>query len=98
MPLSFARRLEPGGSTTGRQSNVAQVTLKQLLEAGVHFCHQTSRWDPKMRTYIFTARKGIHIIELQKTVRPLDDAWGFTRSVAASGRAVPLGGPKTQAP
>src|SRR5439155_1691959 len=56
----------------GGGSYVAQVTLKQLLEAGVHFGHQTSRWNPKMKTYIFTARNGIHIIDLQKTVRPPD--------------------------
>jgi small subunit ribosomal protein S2 len=76
---------------------VAQVTLKQLLEAGVHFGHQTSRWNPKMRTYIFTARNGIHIIDLQKTVRLLDDAWDFVRGVAASGRPVLFVGTKKQA-
>ena len=64
---------------------MAQVTLKQLLEAGVHFGHQTSRWNPKMRPYIFTARNGIHIIDLQKTVRLLDEALDFVRGVAASG-------------
>src|SRR6266566_2840305 len=87
----------PSGSRTGRQINVAQVTLKQLLEAGVHFGHQTSRWNPKMKTYIFTARNGIHIIDLQKTVRLLDDAWDFTRNVAASGRPVLFVGTKKQA-
>ena len=76
---------------------MAQVTLKQLLEAGVHFGHQTSRWNPKMRTYIFTARNGIHIIDLQKTVRLLDDAWDFVRGVAASGRPVLFVGTKKQA-
>jgi small subunit ribosomal protein S2 len=73
------------------------VTLKQLLEAGVHFGHQTSRWNPKMRPYIFTARNGIHIIDLQKTVRLLDDAYDFVRSVAASGRPVLFVGTKKQA-
>jgi small subunit ribosomal protein S2 len=73
------------------------VTLKQLLEAGVHFGHQTSRWNPKMKTYIFTARNGIHIIDLQKTVRLLDDAWDFVRGVAASGRPVLFVGTKKQA-
>jgi len=88
----------PSGRRTGRQRrNVAQVTLKQLLEAGVHFGHQTSRWNPKMKTYIFTARNGIHIIDLQKTVRLLDDAWDFTRNVAASGRPVLFVGTKKQA-
>src|SRR5215813_180856 len=76
---------------------MSQVTLKQLLEAGVHFGHQTSRWNPKMKTYIFTARNGIHIIDLQKTVRLLDEAWAFTRSIAASGRPVLFVGTKKQA-
>src|SRR2546429_3194482 len=88
----------PSGRRTGRQRrNVAQVTLKQLLEAGVHFGHQTSRWNPKMKTYIFTARNGIHIIDLQKTVRLLDDAWDFTRSVPASGRPGRFVGTQKQA-
>jgi small subunit ribosomal protein S2 len=76
---------------------VPQTTLKQLLEAGVHFGHQTSRWNPKMRPYIFTARNGIHIIDLQKTVRLLDDALGFVRETAATGRPVLFVGPKKQA-
>ena len=76
---------------------MSQVTLKQLLEAGVHFGHQTSRWNPKMRPYIFTARNGIHIVDLQKTVRLLDDAYNFARSVAASGRPVLFVGTKKQA-
>src|SRR5256714_12806684 len=76
---------------------MAQVTLKQLLEAGVHFGHQTSRWNPKMRPYIFTARNGIHIIDLQKTVRLMDDAWGFVRDTAATGRPVLFVGTKKQA-
>ncbi len=74
-----------------------QVTLKQLLEAGVHFGHQTSRWNPRMRPYIFTARNGIHIIDLQKTVRLLDDALGFVKEVAATGRPVLFVGTKKQA-
>lgn len=76
---------------------MSQVSLKQLLEAGVHFGHQTSRWNPKMRPYIFTARNGIHIIDLQKTVRLLDDAWSFVRETAASGRPVLFVGTKKQA-
>ncbi len=74
-----------------------QVTLKQLLEAGVHFGHQTSRWNPKMRPFIFTARNGIHIIDLQKTVRLLDDAWDFARDVSSTGRPVLFIGTKKQA-
>lgn len=73
------------------------TTLKQLLEAGVHFGHQTSRWNPKMRPYIFTARNGIHIIDLQKTVRLLDDATSFVRETAATGRPVLFVGTKKQA-
>src|ERR1700737_4336791 len=93
----------PRGPSAGRRLNrevqfeMSQVTLKQLLEAGVHFGHQTSRWNPKMKAYIFTARNGIHIIDLQKTVRLLDEAWDFTRSVAASGRPVLFVGTKKQA-
>src|SRR5260221_2998506 len=96
-PVLADARLAPSGRGTGSNSNVAQVTLKQLPEAGVHFGHQTSRWNPKMRTYIFTARNGIHIIDLQKTVRLLDDAWDFVRGVAASGRPVLFVGTKKQA-
>jgi small subunit ribosomal protein S2 len=76
---------------------MAQVTLKQLLEAGVHFGHQTSRWNPKMRPYIFTARNGIHIIDLQKTVKLLDDALAFVKDVAEAGRPVLFVGTKKQA-
>jgi len=76
---------------------MAQVTLKQLLEAGVHFGHQTSRWNPKMRPYIFTARNGIHIIDLQKTVKLLDDALTFVRDIAEAGRPVLFVGTKKQA-
>src|SRR5438067_3364015 len=88
----------PSGRRTGRQRrNVAQVTLKQLLEAGVHFGHQTSRWNPKMKPYIFTARNGIHIIDLQKTVKLLDDALEYVRTVATAGRPVLFVGTKKQA-
>ncbi len=76
---------------------MSQVTLKQLLEAGVHFGHQTSRWNPKMKPYIFTARNGIHIIDLQKTVKLLDDALVFVKNVAESGRPVLFVGTKKQA-
>ncbi len=76
---------------------MAQASLKQLLEAGVHVGHQTSRWNPKMRPYIFTARNGIHIIDLQKTVRLLDDAYTFVRDIASTGRPVLFVGTKKQA-
>ena len=61
------------------------VSMKQLLEAGVHFGHQTRRWNPKMAPYIFTERNGIYIIDLQKTVKKLEEAYMFVRDVAANG-------------
>jgi small subunit ribosomal protein S2 len=73
------------------------VTLKQLLEAGVHFGHQTSRWNPKMKRYIFTARNGIHIIDLQQTVKLLDDASSWVKEVVGGGRLVLFIGTKKQA-
>ena len=71
--------------------------MKQLLEAGVHFGHQTRRWNPKMAPYIFTERNGIYIIDLQKTVRMLDDAYNFVKSVAANGDEILFVGTKKQA-
>ena len=71
--------------------------MKQLLEAGVHFGHQTRRWNPKMAPYIFTERNGIYIIDLQKTVRKIDDAYAFIRSVAMEGKSVLFVGTKKQA-
>ncbi len=73
------------------------VTLRQLLEAGVHFGHQTSRWNPQMRPYIFTARNGIHIIDLQQTQRQLDAAAAFLRQLVADGDKVLFVGTKKQA-
>jgi small subunit ribosomal protein S2 len=75
----------------------APVSMKLLLEAGVHFGHQTRRWDPRMRTFIFTERNGIHIIDLQQTVRKLDEAMGFVRDVAGNGGSVLFVGTKKQA-
>ncbi len=71
--------------------------MKQLLEAGVHFGHQTRRWNPKMAPYIFTERNGIYIIDLQKTVKKLEDAYMFVRDVAANGDEVLFVGTKKQA-
>ena len=68
------------------------VSMKQLLEAGVHFGHQTRRWNPKMAPYIFTERNGIYIIDLQKTVKKLEDAYMAVRDIAADGNARWLGG------
>jgi len=71
--------------------------MKQLLEAGVHFGHQTRRWNPKMAQYIFTERNGIYIIDLQKTVKKLEDAYMFIREVSAEGKEVLFVGTKKQA-
>ena len=76
---------------------MAVVAMKQLLEAGVHFGHQTRRWDPKMAEYIFQARNGIHIIDLQKTSKKLDEAYEFIRSQAEEGKTVLFVGTKKQA-
>ena len=71
--------------------------MKQLLEAGVHFGHQTRRWNPKMAKYIFTERNGIYIIDLQKTVRKVDEAYNFIRSIAEEGKSILFVGTKKQA-
>ncbi|NLJ86029.1 MAG: 30S ribosomal protein S2 [Firmicutes bacterium] len=76
---------------------MAVVSMKQLLEAGVHFGHQTRRWNPKMKEYIFTERNGIYIIDLQKTVRMIDVAYDFIKDVAANGGSVLFIGTKKQA-
>ena len=76
---------------------MAEITIKQLLEAGVHFGHQTSRWNPKMKPYIFGARNGIHIIDLQQTVGMLRDACGFIRDLVADGGQILFVGTKKQA-
>lgn len=73
------------------------VSMKQLLEAGVHFGHQTRRWNPKMAPYIFTERNGIYIIDLQKTVRKLEEAYMFVRDLSAAGESVLFVGTKKQA-
>lgn len=76
---------------------MAVIQLKELLEAGVHFGHQTRRWNPKMNPYIFTQRNGIHIIDLQKTAELLEQAYDFLREVGASGKPVLFVGTKKQA-
>ena len=76
---------------------MAVISMKQLLEAGVHFGHQTRRWNPKMKQYIYTERNGIHIIDLQKTVKKFDEAYSFVREVAADGKDVLFVGTKKQA-
>ena len=76
---------------------MAVISMKQLLEAGVHFGHQTRRWNPKMARYIFTERNGIYIIDLQKTVRKVDEAYNFVRTVAEEGKTLLFVGTKKQA-
>lgn len=73
------------------------ISMKQLLEAGVHFGHQTRRWNPKMKKYIFTERNGIYIIDLQKTVKKVEEAYNFMREVAQDGGSILFVGTKKQA-
>jgi len=86
-----------GGYNQGGNNKMAVISMKQLLEAGVHFGHQTRRWNPKMATYIFTERNGIYIIDLAKTVKKLEEAYFFVRDIAASGESVLFVGTKKQA-
>ena len=76
---------------------MAVVSMKQLLEAGVHFGHQTRRWNPKMATYIYTERNGIYLIDLQKTVKKLEEAYNFVRSISEQGGTMLFVGTKKQA-
>lgn len=73
------------------------ITMKELLESGVHFGHQVKRWNPKMKKYIFGERNGIHIIDLQKTLKAIEDAYNFVRNVAATGAPILFVGTKKQA-
>ncbi len=87
------------GGLTNREEvgDLAVISMKQLLEAGVHFGHQTRRWNPKMAEYIFTERNGIYIIDLQKTVRKIEEAYDFIRDVVLDGGSVLFVGTKKQA-
>ena len=76
---------------------MAVVTMKQLLETGVHFGHQTRRWNPKMKPYIFTERNGIYIIDLQKTVKMVEEAYNFVRNLISNGESLLFVGTKKQA-
>ena len=76
---------------------MAVISMKQLLEAGVHFGHQTRRWNPKMAPYIYTERNGIYIIDLQKTVKKLEEAYSFVREISANGGNILFVGTKKQA-
>ena len=79
------------------KANMSVISMKQLLEAGVHFGHQTRRWNPKMATYIYTERNGIYIIDLQKTVKKLEEAYNFVREISANGGNILFVGTKKQA-
>lgn len=86
-----------GGKTLRRKFNMAIVSMKQLLEAGVHFGHQTRRWNPKMARFIFAERNGIYIIDLQKTVKKLEEAYNAMREIAETGKPILFVGTKKQA-
>jgi small subunit ribosomal protein S2 len=97
--LRVFQKNEGGGGikTKGGEEEMAVVTMKQLLEAGVHFGHQTRRWNPKMKEYIFTERNGIYIIDLQKTVKMVEDAYNFVKEIIANGGSMLFVGTKKQA-
>jgi small subunit ribosomal protein S2 len=95
--MSYSGSSAGGGTTKQKETNVAAVTIKQLLEAGVHFGHQTRRWNPKMRPYIFGERNGIHIIDLRQTLVQIELAAEFLRNLAANGGTVLFVGTKKQA-
>jgi len=84
-----------GGKT--KENNMSVISMKQLLEAGVHFGHQTRRWNPKMKEYIFTERNGIYIIDLQKTVKKIEEAYFFIRDLVMNGESILFVGTKKQA-
>ncbi|AFM42441.1 ribosomal protein S2 [Desulfosporosinus acidiphilus SJ4] len=90
---------EPAEGTKQKKvgMKMAVISMKQLLEAGVHFGHQTRRWNPKMARYIFTERNGIYIIDLQKTVKKVDEAYNFVRNLATEGGTMLFVGTKKQA-
>src|SRR5215213_2923015 len=92
VPDEGPRRIQPGGPTT-----VPAISMRQLLEAGVHFGHQTRRWNPKMRPFIFAERNGIHIIDLAQTRERLEGALDFVRETVARGEVVLFVGTKKQA-
>ncbi len=88
---------EGGGAKQRREEIVANITMKALLEAGVHFGHRTRRWDPKMKPFIFTERNGIHILDLQQTIVRLEEAYNRVRDTVAEGGTVLFVGTKKQA-
>lgn len=94
MNRDFGRKRRGGGKT---MEEISMITMKELLEAGVHFGHQAKRWNPKMKRYIFGERNGIHIIDLQKTLTKFKEAYNFVRDVAAKGEPILFVGTKKQA-
>src|SRR4030042_2944623 len=92
-------RGEASAATKRRRSNIVTnvASMKLLLEAGVHFGHQTRRWNPKMKTFIFTERSGIHIIDLQQTVVKLNEAYAYVRDLVANGGDILFLGAKKEA-
>ncbi|MEP0774501.1 MAG: 30S ribosomal protein S2, partial [Acidobacteriota bacterium] len=95
---SSSPSVSPGRERRRKEKSfVASITMKELLEAGVHFGHQTRRWNPKMRPYIFGKRNGIYIVDLQKTLQLFEEASEFVRDVAASGGTILFVGTKRQA-
>src|SRR5213083_846608 len=87
----------PPGSSHEAPSFDTPITIREMMEAGVHFGHQTKRWNPKMKSFIFGARNGIHIIDLQQTVRAFTRAFNFLVQTVAAGRPVLFVGTKKQA-
>src|SRR5210317_1347610 len=85
------------GGQTQRSIIMARISMKELLESGVHFGHRTHRWNPHMKPYIFTERNGIHIIDLQQTVQALDEYYKLVRNKVAEGGTVLFVGTKRQA-
>jgi small subunit ribosomal protein S2 len=101
-PGALGKRVGVGGEvdagkTKRKEKKMAYVTMKELLESGVHFGHQTKRWNPKMKPYIFGARNGIYIVDLQKTVRMFKSAYNFIIDTVANGKSVLFVGTKKQA-
>src|ERR1700756_2847207 len=94
---SIRVRAQPLAGCTSQGGRLATITMKELLEAGVHFGHQTKRWNPKMKEYIFGERNGIYIIDLQKTLKMFKEASKFVQDLAADGKIVLLVGNKSQA-
>src|SRR6266498_6086759 len=86
-----------GGGNKPKEKKMSNITMKELLEAGVHFGHQTKRWNPKMKPYIFGSRNGIYIVDLQKTVRLAREAFKFVSDICSRGGSVLFVGTKKQA-